>query len=65
MYAAAWLIIWTGVAVRWSPTNAPLAAIVAVMLLVRIACEEQLLRGAYPEYAEYSKKTALLLPFVL
>jgi len=45
--------------------NAALAVIVAGMLLVRIACEEQLLRGAYPEYAEYSKKTARLLPFVL
>lgn len=65
IYAAAWLIIWTGVAVHWSPMNAALATIVAVMLLVRIACEEQLLRGAYPEYAEYSRKTARLIPFVV
>jgi len=65
IYAAAWLIIWTGVAVHWSPMNAALAAVVAVMLLVRIACEEQLLRGAYPEYAKYSRKTARLVPFVL
>jgi protein-S-isoprenylcysteine O-methyltransferase Ste14 len=65
IYAAAWLIIWTGVAVHLSPMNAALAAVVAVMLLVRIACEEQLLRGAYPDYAEYSRKTARLVPFVL
>jgi len=65
IYSAAWLIIWTGVAVHWSPMNAALAAVVAVMLLVRIACEEQLLRAAYPEYAEYSRKTARLVPFVL
>ena len=65
IYAAAWLIIWTGVAVHWSPTNAALAAVVAVTLLIRIACEEQLLRAAYPDYAEYSRKTARLVPFVL
>jgi protein-S-isoprenylcysteine O-methyltransferase Ste14 len=65
IYAAAWLIIWTGVAVHWSPMNATLAAIVAAMLIVRIACEEPLLRAAYPEYAEYSRKTARLVPFVV
>ena len=65
IYAAAWLILWTGVAVHWSITNAALAATVAVMLLVRIACEEPLLRGAYPEYAEYARKTARIVPFVL
>jgi protein-S-isoprenylcysteine O-methyltransferase Ste14 len=65
IYAAAWLIIWTGVAVHWSPMNGALAAAVAVLLLVRIACEEQLLRAAYPDYAEYSRKTARLVPFVL
>jgi protein-S-isoprenylcysteine O-methyltransferase Ste14 len=65
IYAAAWLIIWTGVAVHWSPTNAVLAAVVAVMLTVRIACEEALLRGAYPEYADYATKTARLIPFVV
>jgi len=65
IYAAAWLVIWTGVAVHWSPMNAVLAAVVAVTLLIRIACEEQLLSGAYPEYAEYSRKTARLIPFVV
>lgn len=65
IYAAAWLIIWTGVAVHWSPMNAALAAVVAVLLLVRIACEEALLRVAYPEYSEYARKTARLIPFVV
>jgi protein-S-isoprenylcysteine O-methyltransferase Ste14 len=65
IYAAAWLVIWTGVAVHWSPINAMLGAVVAAMLIVRIACEEQLLRAAYPEYAEYARKTARLVPFVI
>lgn len=65
IYAAAWLIIWTGVVVHWSPVNATLAAVVAAMLIVKIACEEPLLRVAYPEYGEYSRKTARLVPFVV
>src|SRR6476661_7587203 len=65
IYAAAWLVIWSGVAVHWSPMNGALAAFVAVTLLIRIACEEQLLRGAYPEYADYATKTARLIPFVV
>ena len=65
IYAAAWLVIWTGVAVHWSTMNAALAAVVAAMLIVRIACEEQLLRATYPEYADYARKTARLVPFVI
>jgi protein-S-isoprenylcysteine O-methyltransferase Ste14 len=65
IYAAAWLIVWSGVAAHWSPMNATLAAVVAVMLIVKIACEEPLLRMVYPEYAEYSRKTARLVPFVV
>jgi protein-S-isoprenylcysteine O-methyltransferase Ste14 len=65
IYSGAWLIIWTGVAVHWSAVNAALAGLVAVTLLIRIACEEQLLRAAYPEYADYSRRTARLIPFVI
>jgi protein-S-isoprenylcysteine O-methyltransferase Ste14 len=65
IYAGAWLIVWAGVAVHWSLVNAALAAVVAVTLIIRIACEEQLLRQAYPEYREYAKKTRRLIPFVV
>lgn len=65
IYAAAWLVIWTGVAVHWSAVNAVLAGTAALTLLVRIACEEQLLRAAYPEYKEYAGKTPRLIPFVV
>jgi protein-S-isoprenylcysteine O-methyltransferase Ste14 len=65
IYAAAWLILWTGVAVHRSAVNAALAGVVAVTLLIRIGCEEQLLRAAYPEYEDYSRKTARLVPFVI
>jgi protein-S-isoprenylcysteine O-methyltransferase Ste14 len=65
IYAAAWLVIWTGVAVHWSWANAALGLIVAAGLVVRIFCEEHLLRAAYPEYADYAKRTKRLVPFVV
>lgn len=65
IYAAAWLVIWTGVAVHWSAVNAVLAGTAALTLLVRIACEEKLLRAAYPEYKEYAGRTPRLIPFVV
>jgi protein-S-isoprenylcysteine O-methyltransferase Ste14 len=34
-------------------------------LLVRLACEEQLLRRTYPEYEDYAHKTARLIPFIV
>jgi len=65
IYAAALLIMWSGVAAHWSPMNATLAVVATAMSIVKIACEEPLLRAAYPEYAEYSRKTARLVPFVV
>jgi protein-S-isoprenylcysteine O-methyltransferase Ste14 len=65
IYAAAWLIIWVGVAVHWSFPNACLGAVIAAGLALRIACEEQLLRAAYPEYKEYAMRTKRLVPFVI
>jgi protein-S-isoprenylcysteine O-methyltransferase Ste14 len=65
IYAGAWLFVWSGVASHWSPMNAMLAGIVALTLLVRLACEEQLLRRTYPEYEDYAHKTARLIPFIV
>jgi protein-S-isoprenylcysteine O-methyltransferase Ste14 len=65
IYAAAWLIIWIGVAVQWSLPNACLGVVIAGGLALRIACEEQLLRATYPEYEEYAKRTKRLVPFVI
>jgi protein-S-isoprenylcysteine O-methyltransferase Ste14 len=65
IYAAGWLIIWVGIAVHWSLQNACLGAVIAAGLVVRIACEEKLLRAAYPQYEEYAKRTARLIPFVV
>jgi protein-S-isoprenylcysteine O-methyltransferase Ste14 len=65
IYAAAWLVIWTGVIVHFSRVNAALAVAAAGTLLVKIACEEKFLRETYPEYSDYARRTKRLIPFVV
>jgi protein-S-isoprenylcysteine O-methyltransferase Ste14 len=65
IYAAVWLVTWTAVAVHWSMMNASVAMVIAIMLVIKILCEERLVRAAYPEYEAYSRRTARLIPFVL
>ena len=65
IYAAVWLVTWTGAAVHASMMNASLAMVTAIMLVIKILCEERLVREAYPEYEAYSRRTARLIPFVL
>jgi protein-S-isoprenylcysteine O-methyltransferase Ste14 len=65
IYAAVWLVTWTAVAVHWSIMNAFVAMVTAIMLVIKILCEERLVRAAYPEYEAYSRRTARLIPFVL
>lgn len=65
IYAAVWLVTWTGVAVHWSLVNAMLALLIAATLVIKIACEERLVRAAYPEYDDYARKTARLIPFLI
>jgi len=65
IYTAVLLACWAGVAVHWSATNAELALVVTVTTAIRIACEEKLLRAVYPEYGDYAKRTARVIPFVV
>ena len=65
IYLGALLVISAGVAVHPSAGNLGLSAVAAIALVTRIICEERLLRLAYPEYQEYAKKTARLIPFVI
>ena len=64
IYAAVWLITWTGIAAHWSVINAMLGLFILITLFIKIFCEEQLLRLAYREYDHYARKTARLIPFV-
>jgi protein-S-isoprenylcysteine O-methyltransferase Ste14 len=64
IYAAILYFTWAGQV--QSPSALALAAAVAVTLglLGRMLLEERFLRAAYPEYAEYSRRTKRVIPFV-
>ena len=65
MYASALIIIWAGIAGHFSSLNFAVGVLVTVVIAIRIMIEEQSLRESYQEYVEYSRKTKMLIPFIL
>ena len=64
IYTAACLIGWAGIITHWSWQGAALGVLLVIGALVRILCEEQLLKQSYPEFLEYSKTTKRMIPYV-
>ncbi len=64
IYAAILYFLWAGVAAHLSLRTALIGLAATAMLGLRIRSEEVLLQQAYPEYADYSRKTARVLPGV-
>ena len=65
MYASALVIIWGGILGHFSLVNLIVGLIVTVTISIRIMVEEQFLLNTYPEYADFSRKTKLIVPFIL
>jgi protein-S-isoprenylcysteine O-methyltransferase Ste14 len=65
MYAAALLLIWSGIWAHTSPVNLAIGVIVTGIVGVRIGIEEQHLRTRYPDYAEYSHRTKRIIPLII
>ena len=65
IYAAILYFLWAGIAAHPSPVNAAVGLLASLMSAVRIAAEEKLLVQTYPEYREYARTTARVLPFLL
>lgn len=65
IYAAIWLFSWAGIATHLSILSALLGLLIAIALALRIGCEEVFLRAHFPGYAEYARRTARVLPFLL
>ena len=65
MYAAALLLIWSGILGHVSPINLIIGVIITGVVAIRIAVEEQDLRTCYPDYAEYSRITKRIIPLML
>lgn len=67
IYAAVLLFVWAGVLSHGvsSLVDLALAVLATGMTLIRVQAEEQLLRVAMPEYADYAARTKRFIPFVL
>jgi protein-S-isoprenylcysteine O-methyltransferase Ste14 len=64
IYTAACLFGWGGIVVHWSWLSVALGVALFGGGLVRMLCEERLLRESYPEYSEYARVTKRMLPYV-
>jgi protein-S-isoprenylcysteine O-methyltransferase Ste14 len=64
IYTAVCVFVLAGVAAHPSPVAYALAALVVAGAVGRILAEESLLRERYPAYADYSKRTSRMVPFL-
>ncbi len=64
MYAGAAVLLWASVAGHLSTLSVVIALVPTAAVLGKIVAEERYLRARYPDYAEYSRSTKRLVPFV-
>ena len=65
MYAAALLLIWSGIWAHISPGNLVVGVIITSVVAVRIVVEEQYLHTRYPDYVAYSHRTKRVIPLII
>ncbi|HCA78169.1 MAG TPA: hypothetical protein DEP53_00390 [Bacteroidetes bacterium] len=64
IYTSALVLIWAGIAAHWSILNAFFGAVAIIGALLRILCEERLVRLRYPGYDAYASKTKRMIPYL-
>jgi len=64
IYAAVCLLMLPGALAHRSLGSTSFAAVTIAGVLIRIACEERLVCGRYPEYREYAARTWRMVPFI-
>lgn len=64
IYTAVCLFIWPAAIAHGSWAAVGLAAALTAGAIVRLLCEESLLRLQYPEYAAYAVRTKRMIPLV-
>jgi protein-S-isoprenylcysteine O-methyltransferase Ste14 len=64
IYSAVLYFVWAGIAAHPSGSSILVALLASASLGVRMYGEERLLREMYPEYTEYARHTARVLPFI-
>ena len=64
IYAAGCLFGWGPIVVHWSLVSVALGILLLLGSLMRIMCEEQLVKQKYPEYVDYAKVTKRMVPYL-
>ena len=64
IYTAACLFGWGPIVVHRSLVSVALGILLLLGALMRMICEEQLVKQKYPEYVEYAKVTKRMIPFL-
>jgi protein-S-isoprenylcysteine O-methyltransferase Ste14 len=64
IYTAACLFGWASIVVHWSLVSVAFGMLLLLGALVRMLCEEQLVKQKYPEYVEYAKVTKRMVPYL-
>jgi protein-S-isoprenylcysteine O-methyltransferase Ste14 len=65
IYAAILYFLWAGIAAHPSLLSVAAGLLATLTSAVRMGAEESLLVRTYPEYREYARTTARVLPFLL
>ena len=64
IYTAACLFGWAAIVVHLSLASVALGILMLLGALMRMICEEQLVKQKYPEYVEYAKVTKRMIPYL-
>ena len=64
IYSAVLYFLWAAIAAHPSRNSILVGLLASALLGVRMLGEERLLREMYPEYAEYARDTARVLPYI-
>lgn len=65
MYTAALLLIWSSIFGHLSISTLIIGLVVTSAVSIRVVSEEQVLHAHFPDYAEYSRKTKRIIPFII
>ena len=64
IYASIIYFIWAGVLSHFSENTVYAGLVITGGMVLRLLLEERFLRVTYPEYADYSKRTKRIIPFI-
>jgi protein-S-isoprenylcysteine O-methyltransferase Ste14 len=64
IYTAACLFGWGPIVVHWSLQSVGLGVLLLLGALLRMLCEEHLIKQQYPEYVEYARVTKRMVPYL-